>query len=55
MIPGSWQQVLIVVTLAAVLGGLWAIRPRRKGATRRREVLPAPSEACRRPSVESVP
>jgi hypothetical protein len=53
MIPGDWEQVSIaaLVIFFAVCSAI-AFRPRRRN---RRVSLPAPSAACRRNNVESVP
>lgn len=55
MIPGTWSQASMVLLAGVVtLGFVRLTWPRRRNR-RRRDVLPAPSAACQRPGVESVP
>lgn len=56
MIPGNWQITLMVLGSAFVGGGFAFVAwPRKRGATRRNQVLPPPSAACKRNTVQSVP
>lgn len=56
MIPGSWSRATAVTLAILILGAIgWLLRGAKRGATRRSDVLPAPSPACSRNGTEAVP